>query len=260
MEKLTFIYGEDIYLRHYKTILELPAERQRRLYYGKRLYDVRYITKKETDTHIYWSISEKKPKFYNNKLFFAHKNLQGVSHDKSKKTTKIWFGQKYAEMASEIKKDILVTFDMSWVLRTSHGIQSLISNTIFDKIIKGKISNSYELCQAYLKVAPYKNKQIDIELFTDVFSKLEMSPKSLSNHFIVAKDCNVLLKHIMQYTTNGYYYHSAMDNLVMNACILNEEVDFSISNEESYDINEKYIKVIAREDAIYEYFKENDYE
>ena len=160
MEELTFILNEDAYIKSYKEILELPIERQRRLFFARQLHDVRYITKKETDTHIYWSCSEKKPKFYNNKLFFSHRNSQGMTYDKKKKSVKIWFGMRYSELPMELRRNVLETFDMYWVMQLSNGISSLISNTVFGKIIKGKINNAYEICQAYFKVAPYKTKNV----------------------------------------------------------------------------------------------------
>jgi hypothetical protein len=260
MEELTFILNEDAYIKSYKEILELPIERQRRLFFARQLHDVRYITKKETDTHIYWSCSEKKPKFYNNKLFFSHRNSQGMTYDKKKKSVKIWFGMRYSELPMELRRNVLETFDMYWVMQLNNGISSLISNTVFGKIIKGKINNSYEICQAYFKVAPYKAKNVDLELFTDVFSKLDMSPKSLSNHFMVAIDCNVLLQQVKEKATNGFYFNTYIDFLVEKASILNKEVDFNISNEEADKLCQEYNKIIKRDDIIYEFFKENDYE
>lgn len=260
MEELTFILNEDAYIKNYKEILELPLERQRRLYFGKQLFDVRYITKKETDTHIYWAASEKKAKFYNDKLFFSHQNRQGVTYDKKKKSTKIWFGMRCSELSMEIKTNILETFDMHWVIKLSPGISSLISNTIFGNIIKGKIKNAKEICQAYLKTAPYKAKDVDLDLFTNVFSKLDMSPKSLSNHFMVAKDCNVLLQQIEKGANKKFYYNMHTEFLVEKACTLGKEVDFSISDVEAQQLTSEYITRIMKEDIIYEFFKQNSNE
>jgi hypothetical protein len=260
MEKLTFILNEDAYIKNYKEILELPIERQRRLFFGRQLFDVRYITKKETDTHIYWACHEKKPKFYNNKLFFAHTNRSGVTYDKKKKSIKIWFGIRYSDLPMELKINVLETFDMYWVMKLSNGISSLISNAIFGNIIKGKIKNAKDICQAYLKVAPYKAKDIDLELFTNVFSKLDMSPKSLSNNFIVAIDCNVLLQQIEKSSTNGFYFNTYIEILVEKASILNKNVDFNITNEEADKLCQEYNEIIRKDDIIYRFFKENDYE
>lgn len=257
MEKLTFILNEIAYIKNYKEILELPVERQRRLYYGRQLYDIRYITKKETDTHIYWAASEKRPKFYNNKLFFSHKNSQGITYDKKKKTIKIWFGMKYTDLLIELRLNVLETFEMHWVMQLSSSIQTLISNTIFSNIIKGKIKTATDICQGYLKVAPYKAKDVNLDLFTNVFSNLEMSPKSLSNHFMVAEDCNVLLQHIEKNANKSFYFNTYIENLVEKAIILNRELDFNISDEEVNKLYQEYSEIITRDDIIYEYFKQN---
>ena len=98
MEKITFLTGKDAYDKQYKFMLDQNAEYQKLRFYQGSLYSFNYATKKETDTHIYWSVSNKKPMLENEKLFFKHENLQGASYDRKTAKVKIWFGRKFNNM------------------------------------------------------------------------------------------------------------------------------------------------------------------
>ena len=58
------------------------------MYYTDAALIFGYSTRKETDTHIYWTSSVKKPRVENNKFFYQHTNDCGVTYDKVKKSIK----------------------------------------------------------------------------------------------------------------------------------------------------------------------------
>ena len=109
MEIVTVLWGQDCI-----DLLEMnksnSPEKQRYDYYKGTLYGLTYATRKETDTHVYWSISNRQPRFENGKLFYTNNNSQGATYDKSTKKLKIWFGSNmYAfdsRLTSIYKKNI----------------------------------------------------------------------------------------------------------------------------------------------------------
>jgi hypothetical protein len=261
MENVTFITGEDQYLRYYKSVFELSEDRQRRMFYGQKIHSFQYITRKETDTHIYWAVTNKTPKYYNNKLFFYHKNTQGVTYTKKTKSVKVWFGEKYYSLSNDMLSDIYNHLDCNWIKKVPLNLCSIINNTIFNNIIKGKVTNVKEICKAYIKSSSYKNRDIDIDLYIKTFTKNSNSPKTFTDYFIIAKDCNHLLKFIIKNTDRfGGFYNYSVDDFVRNAMILNKPVDFKKSKESLLELNKDYIEIIKKEDIIYEFFKENSYD
>ena len=260
MEELKFIANEDGYQSRYLDILELDNERQRRLFYGSRLYSINYVTRKETDTHIYWSLSNKEPKLFNNKFFFAHKNLQGVTYDKKTKSIKIWFGQKIYELERTIVDDILNTFDCRWVHSIPLSINKIISTTIFKRILKKKITTQEEICRDYFKVSPFKDKEVDIDLYIKTFENYQGSTKAFNKYFTIAQDCNVMLKFLVDNNYVQAYSNYLIEELVNSAIILDKPIDFKMSIDELLKLNDQYGEYIRQQDIIYEFFNEYDYE
>lgn len=261
METVTFISGEYEYNNHYASILELSPDRQRRLFYGNRIYSFEYITRKETDTHIYWAINNKIPRYYNNKLFYNHKHTQGVTYDKQTKVIKIWFGEKYYNLANSIKDDIYDVLKIDWLKTIPVNIHTLINNTIFSKIINGKITDLKQLCLAYFKTSSYRHRNVNIDLFIETFTRNMVSPKAFTEYFLIASDCNDMLKFIIDNTDQfGAFYNYSLDLFIRNAIILDRPVDFKTTLEKLLELDKDYSETIKKQDIIYEFFKENSYD
>jgi hypothetical protein len=261
MENVTIIAGEIQYNMYYTSIIELPPDRQRRFFYGNLISSFEYITRKETDTHIYWAVSNKIPKHYNNKLFYHHKHTQGVTYDKQTKNVKIWFGEKYYNLSNIIIHDIYKVFKIDWINTVPMNIQTLINNTIFTKIIKGKITDLRGLCLAYFKTSPYKHRDVNVDLFIETFTKNMVSPKAFTEYFLIAEDCNDMLKFIIDNTDQyGGFYNYSLDIFIRNAIILDRPVDFKTTQEKLLELDKDYSEIIKKQDIIYEFFKENKYD
>lgn len=260
MEELKFISSKEQYEYYYIEILKLDADRQRRLFYGNRLIPFSYCTRKETDTHIYWSVSSKDPKLFNNKLFFVHKNTQGVTYDKKTKSIKLWFGKKFYELTREVVDDILDVFDCKWVHKVPGSIISLITTTIFKKILKKKVNSTEDICREYFKVAPFKDKGVDIDLYIKTFKNYQGSPKAFNKYFIIAEDCNVMLQFLIDNNYVQAYSNYLIDELVNSAIILDRPIDFNMSIERLTELNVEYREFIRQQDIIYDFFNEYNYE
>jgi len=246
MDKVTIIEGKQSYDKYLENI-SLPIEKQRMLYYSRELYDLVYYNRKETDTHIYWSQVSKKPKMYTGKLFYKHTNDHGITYDKKTKTLKIWFGHSYYKVPNILIDDVYKKFKINWVKKLDTTYTSLINNTIFKNIVKGKITNKKELCQAYLKVSPYKHRDVDVNLFIKATSNMYYQPKALSNYFMCAKDCNVLLQ---SFINKGSHYNPHLDTLVERAMMLGEQIDFSLNHHELNLLSDEFHEIIKKENII----------
>ena len=248
---ITFIWGQQRY-SEYITIINADPEYQRLMFYDRRVSTLGYATRKETDTHVYWSVSEKKPHYYNDKLFYKHNNTTGVTYDKKTKKLKVWFGLHISTLDGDVIKDILDYFNADWYLDLNYGIRSLVSNTIFNHIVNGKINCPEEICIAYLKTAPYRNREIDINLFCKVFQKGDTTSKGFSQWFVVAKDCNDLLNHLLKYGFATYQ----LENIVLRCSALNRKLDFSKSPNYLVDYCKNYQSEIDKQKIIYEAIQE----
>jgi hypothetical protein len=244
---ITFLWGQDRY-SEYVTVVNADPEYQRLVFYSRKIGDVNYATRKITDTHVYWSVSQKTPHFYNNKLFYKHQNTSGITYDRKSKKLKVWFGQHIRSFDNDIIKDIAEYFNAEWYLEIEHSIKSLVNNTIFNHIINGKINCLEEICIAYLKTSPYKNRDIDINLFCDVFKNTDASPKGFSQWFVIAKDCNDLLNHLQKHGFATYQ----LEHVINKSSALNRKIDFSKKPNNILDFCEKYQNEIKNQIIIYE--------
>jgi hypothetical protein len=247
VEKFNIITGENDYEK-YKTLLDSHIEKQRLWFYGYTSHPLSYGSKKETDTHIYWSHTVKTPKIYNSKFFFKHENTSGITYDKKAKSIKIWFGQRYDRLIPALIDDVYKTFNAEWVLKIDPSFPSLINNTIFKRILKHKVNNVEDICRDYLKTCPYRNRIIDLNLFVKLL-ETGFNVKAFSNYFIVAEDCNDLLRYFL----NGHGYSMLSDDIVRNGLILDRKVDFTKDTKYLEELNEDWKSVVEREKIINEF-------
>ena len=96
MEEIKYLQGLEEFQK-FREQQKQPEHIQRFLYHSQKLYNFRLVNRKETDTHIYWSVNIYKPMFNNNKLFLLRQKDCGVTYDKEKKTIKSWFGNKISK-------------------------------------------------------------------------------------------------------------------------------------------------------------------
>jgi len=188
MEKVEVFYNEqsyDISLEH----LNSSPEMQRYNFHKGKTYPFQYATKKETETHVYWSYTEMKPRFENGRLFYSRNNKYGATFEKKTKKFKIWFGVPIYSMPPIVTENILNHFQIDWYKNMSPAMQSLINASMLGRMIKGKITNPRDYVKSYLKTSPYRKQDVSIELFYRTFSTGNInSPK--------------FFRKILEYSTN----------------------------------------------------------
>lgn len=252
MDKLTIITNKDLYIEHLE-ILQFPPELQRIYYYRNKTPRFVYDNKKETDTHIYWSTVDRKPMFENGRFFYVRQALHGITYDKKKKTTKIWFGDHVNKLPRSLYDDCLKTLAPWALTKISHSLQSLVNNTIFSKIINGKIKNTLQLTEAYLKTSPYKNMDVDVKLFHKVFGNMNAyhSVKSYKDLLLCAENINDAIKYANKTVSKAYLSNDPILNLCSIANMLDLKIDVNMSHDKAVRLHDEWKIEVAKNILIY---------
>ena len=252
MDKLTIITNRELYNEHL-AVLNYPPELQRIYFYSSKAPNFTYESRKETDTHIYWSNVERIPMFENGVFFYRRQALHGISYDRKMKTTKIWFGHNLTKLPYQLKRDCLEML-APWVLKkVNNSLMTLINKTIFSKIINGKIKNTTELVEAYLKTSPYKNMDVDIKLFLKVFGSKNsyQSVKSFKDLLLCASNINEGLKYIQQQVTKHYTSADPVINVSALANMLGIKINVNMPDTEAVALYDELKTQVAKNIIIY---------
>lgn len=252
MDKLTILCNKDIYEEHLK-ILSYEPDLQRIYFYKNETIRFIYENRKETDTHIYWSCIDRKPMFENDKFFYTRKAVSGITYDRKKKSAKIWFGQHYNKLSSSMRDDCFLLL-APWVInKTSYSLKTLINNTIFSKILGGKINNPKELVEAYLKNSPYKNMDVDVDLFLKVFNEESAyhSVKAFKTLLLSATNINDAIKYINKYVGSAYVNYDHIMSLATVASMLNIKIDVNMSYKKAAELEDELKLQVNKNIEIY---------
>ncbi len=252
MDELKIITNIELYREHL-AVLNYPPELQRIYFYSSKAPRFTYESRKVTDTHIYWSMVERIPMFENGIFFYRRKAHHGVTYDRKKKTTKIWFGDNLNKLPHGLKTDCLELL-APWVLKkVSNSLMTLINNTMFSKIINGKIKNTTELVEAYLKTSPYKNMDVDVKLFLKVFGNKNsyQSVKSFKDLLLCASNINDAIKYVQKQVSKHYIHSDALLNLSPLANMLGIKIDVKMSHKNAVELYDELKTQVAKNIIIY---------
>lgn len=248
--KVTFLSGEREYKKYYVDLMSRDDDYKRLKYYNHGVPQFSFATKKEIDTHIYWSICTKNPMFENGKLFFKHNTHDGATYDKEKQTLKIWFGKRLCNLDHNVKSDIMSQF-APWLGKGDgqQQLQVMINSRILNKIVKGKVNSNKELVAEFCKNQPYKRLNIDTKLFTEVLTCGGWLPgKDLRTVLEAAQDVNSMLNWIL---VNGRLDSDIID-LSRIALSVNQKVPTNLSPEETRSLRDEYYSIYKNRLSIYE--------
>ncbi len=221
MEQLDIISNQESYDNSIEYI-NSSLEMQRFAYYKQKAFPFTYATRKETDTHVYWSLTEAKPRFENNRLFYSRNNRYGATYDKTKNDFKLWFGKPAYEIPGVLMSDIIAFFKLEWYISMSSSLQSLLNATMLKNMVKGKITNPRDYVRAYLKTSPYRKMDVSVELFYKVFNNGNInSPKAFRKILEHSTNVNHAIEFLSQ---NSYLPHNVRD-LYDQAAILDRKVN-----------------------------------
>jgi len=240
MEEIEIFYNDQGYNVSLNFLNSSP-EMQRYNFYKGKVYPFQYATKKETDTHIYWSYTDMKPRFENNRLFYSRSNKYGATFEKKTKKFKIWFGVPVYSIPPIIIENILLHFQVDWFTVLPTSLSSLLNATILGNIVKGKITNPRDYIKAYLKTSPYRKQDVSVELFYKTFNTGHInSPKYFRKILEYSTDINHALEYIDKVNHIPHYVNDLYDQ----AATLNRKVNPKWSQKRKDQVHSEWTREI----------------
>jgi hypothetical protein len=143
-----------------------------------------------------------------------------------------------------------------WVIKkVNPSLMTLVNNTMFSKILHGKIKTPLELIEAYLRTSPYKKMDIDVKLFHKVFgqSNAYQSIKTFKDLLLCASDPNDALKYIdsTNMITKQYLHSDAILSLSGVANMLGVKIDVNIPHKNAVALYDELKKQADKNIIIY---------
>jgi hypothetical protein len=226
---MTRVYIEDqpVLARHqFEKIKNAPLAEQRFKFFGNDVIGYHDISRAETDTHVYWSSNTHVPK-WNPKtgVYLKNDSDSGCTYDKTTKKFKFWFGKQIVFTKPEMYQDMCKYFGAEWFLDEKQGLRLSTTNSVFVKVLLGKITNTNDLIKAIIKTNPMlRNYDIDVnKMYSYVSAGHHNRIQSVADFVDVAKDINVLLDSLSDPDTNIAW---ELQPLVRYARMLNRKIDF----------------------------------
>jgi len=223
-----YIENEPMLVREkFAELRNAPLQEQRFKFYDGSVIGYHDISRAETDTHVYWASTAHIPK-WNPKtgLYLKNDSDSGCTYDKATKKFKFWFGKQVVFTKPEMYQDMCKYFGAEWFLDEKQGLRLSTTNSVFVKVLQGKINNSHELIKAIIKTNPMlRNYNIDInKVYSYVSAGHHNRIQAIADYVDVAKDVNVLLD-VLSDPNNDIGWESQA--LVRYARMLNRKIDFS---------------------------------
>ena len=244
MEKETIISGHQS-LNIMTSYKNMSPEIQRLHFYQGKILTCRYVSRKETDTHVYWSFSEARPMFENGKLFYKRNSKSGATYDRAKRNIKIWYGQTMYSLHHEIKEDILKFFECEWVLAMNVNLQACVTGNLLNRIIKKRITNPRDFCRAYMRTSFLRTLNISPELFYKTFNNDELRyirhPQAYKTHFLHATDPEAVLKIIHNEGAHGTQCAEFTD-MIAQAAMLNKKYNPLWSEKRVKEVHQEWTR------------------
>jgi len=257
MDKVEIFNNVEAYIASVEFLSDTP-EMQRFNFHRGKVHPFQCAQRKETDTHVYWSYTEAKPRFENNRLFYSRNNKYGFTYDKDKKDFKFWFGRSIHEIPPLMLYDVFRHFNIDWYGILSPSLASLLNATMVKNMIKGKITNPRDYVKAYLKTSPYRKSGISSELFYKTFANGNVqSPKSYRKIIEYSTDPNHALELITSQNGNGYINHTITD-LYDQAAVLDRKVNPKWSEARMKEVHAEWTREIMSVEV--KSIKQHDYE
>lgn len=223
---LTYIEDESHPTRHkYEALRNAPMAEQRFKFFGNDIYPYQDISRMETDTHVYWAQTSHTPK-WNAKtgMYLKNDSSVGCTYDKTTKKFKWWFGKQVMFAAPQMYEDMCKFFNAEWFVKELNGIKISTTNSVFVKVLKGKITNTTELVECIVKTNPVlRNCNLDISKLIVYTAATNNRVQTLTDYVDVAKDVNVVLDKL----SNHGAFSWIMLDLVKYARMLNRKIDFN---------------------------------
>lgn len=229
---MTRVYIEDqpmVAREKFEELKNAPLAEQRFKFFGNDVNGYHDISRAETDTHVYWSSTMHAPKWNPKSGIYLKKDSDsGCTYDKTTKKFKFWFGKQIIFGKPDMYHDMCKYFGADWFLNEKQSLRSSTTNSVFAKVLLGKITTTDELIKSIIKTNPMlRNYNLDTnKIYAYVSAGHHNRIQAIADYVDVAKDLNVLLDMLSD-PNHGMSWD--MQALVRNARMLNRKIDFSWS-------------------------------
>jgi hypothetical protein len=230
-------------------VMQAPLPEQRFKFFGQMIYPYSDITRMETDTHVYWANCMHIPK-WNEKsgIYLKNDSTGGCTYDKTTKKFKFWYGKQVMFLNDDIYKDMCKYFGAEWFIEETSGLKISTTNSVFARVLKGKITNTKELINAIVKTNPLlRRHNVDTNKLLSYVRNTNNRIQTLAEYVEVAQNIDALLDYVV---TSGSIFSWRIHDLMKYARMLNRKVDFSWSEAIITDKRnkwEKEVEVIKQE-------------
>lgn len=134
--EIIVLYGASEFNKS-REYLELPVLEQKLMLHHNRIYNFQYETVKHTETHVYWSEADFKPRF-NTRLFYTASSKKGLTFDKKTKDLKIWFG---TMPNRSLLNSFYSYFNYTLIEELPDVFKHYITKSLLKAIAKGKVKD-----------------------------------------------------------------------------------------------------------------------
>lgn len=248
--KLTYIEDDQHPTRHkYEVLKNAPIAEQRFKFFGNDVYAYQDVSRMETDTHVYWAQTVHTPKWnVKTGLYIKNDSSVGCTYEKSTKKFKWWYGKQIILGAPQMYRDMCKYFGAEWFMEEVNGLKISTTNSVFARVLKGKITNTHELIKGIMSSNPsLRAHAIDTDKVLAYVTATNNRVQTIADYVEVAEDINVLLDEISQPHFN---FSWKMHDLVKYARMLNRKIDFSwdgVTINSTRTVWEREVEIIRRE-------------
>ena len=212
------ISGQENIDRHQEFFTFTP-ERQRIEYFtNKGAYNCAYTFMYEDDTKLCLGSEGRIVRFNNNKAWSqASPDKKGFTYDKTTKKFKFWYNSNTNSFTEYEWGKLLTHTGNEWLEPILYPIRSLLTATMYGKILSKKITNPIDLCKLFIKSKPWlKNSDISPVQLHKLLVSLNNNRDGLGmfiTFFSVAKSVTPIIDSYM----SGNKRHSHILHDISNA-------------------------------------------
>jgi len=267
MKKLLYILGQET-IDQVKKIQQLPAEKQTFLYHtGKPLdnlhvYQNKFTVRKayinDDDAIVYidarYTIMLNK---YSGKIFTTNSLDGGMKVTRN--GVEFWKGMKIGTVANHVMSTILAELKIDWLTQNYYD---LLTNSSFNRVIKGRITNPKQLMKHYLTYSGTV-RHLKLNRYSGMLLNIYNNSNSVFNELMYSLQVEENIERTIQYINNakelpeGWKYFHHNNDLVRECKALNTKISMMWSKAR---LNEEHTKLsrIMREKQV-EYMEMIDY-
>jgi hypothetical protein len=267
MKKLLYIQGQDA-LDQLKNVQQLPAEKQRFLYYtGKPLNHLHTYQNKFQVTKGYVN-NDDEIVFINatylimiNKhsgKMFATNNLNG-GMKVTRNGVEFWKGMKIDQVSGDVIKTVLKELNIDWL---TDDYYRLLTNSSFNRVVKGRVTNPKQLMKHYLTYSG-RVRHLKLNRYSGMLLNIYNESKYLFDKLMDGIIVEENIERTIQYINNAKrlpegwraFYHS--DALIRECKALDVKISMMWSKARLEEKHTKLSRIIREREV--EYMEMIDY-